>query len=71
MCCLKTDSGSGCGRWSIRALVEGDRVDHEHFGRGVVLKVRGSGPRRRAEVRFDRYGVKELVLQFARLTKLA
>lgn len=48
----------------------GDRVRHEHFGDGEVSSVRGYGPATRVQVRFDRYGEKTLVMQYARLTKV-
>jgi len=48
----------------------GERVLHEHFGRGVVQGVRGAGHTARVKVEFRDHGVKELVLQYARLTKV-
>ncbi len=54
------------------SLRKGDRVHHEHFGYGVVLEIAGAAHKRRAKVRFDqhRFGVKDLVLQYARITKV-
>jgi len=53
------------------ALRPGDRVRHEQFGVGVIEQVRGSKISRRATVRFGgQHGVKDLVLQYARLTRL-
>jgi DNA helicase-2/ATP-dependent DNA helicase PcrA len=50
---------------------EGDRVVHEHFGRGVVIGVKGRGVTARVKVDFPNgLGVKDLVLQYARMTKL-
>ena len=48
----------------------GDRVYHEHFGRGVVLALRGRRMSRKVEVDFESYGTKALVLQYARMRKL-
>ncbi|MEZ6184825.1 MAG: UvrD-helicase domain-containing protein [Planctomycetota bacterium] len=51
------------------ALKSGDRVFHEQFGPGEVLDVRGEQLRKRARVKFRDHGTKDLVLQYARLTK--
>ncbi|HEY4611558.1 MAG TPA: UvrD-helicase domain-containing protein [Bacteroidota bacterium] len=45
----------------------GVRVQHEIFGEGKVVKVSGKGEDRRAVVHFDDYGVKNLILKFAKL----
>ncbi len=45
----------------------GLRVHHEIFGEGKVVQVSGRGEARKAIVHFDEYGVKNLVLKFARL----
>ena len=54
-----TDDDSGVAR--------GARVRHPIFGVGTVLGTEGSGPRQKLRVRFDRAGVKTLVLRFAKL----
>jgi len=50
------------------ALKVGVRVDHEHFGRGTIEQLQGSGVNARATVRFVRHGNKQLLLQYAKLT---
>ncbi len=45
----------------------GSIVLHETFGRGKVIEVKGNGDARKAVVQFDEYGVKNLILKFARL----
>lgn len=45
----------------------GTLVIHETFGRGKVMDVNGSGDARKAVVHFEEYGVKNLILKFARL----
>ena len=45
----------------------GNRVEHTKFGRGEVLSLEGSGPNKKAEIRFGSVGVKKLLLQFAKL----
>ncbi len=52
------------------ALALGDHVRHATFGDGVVVAFEGSGDNRKATVRFGQYGEKQLLLKFARLTKL-
>lgn len=45
----------------------GVTVLHETFGRGKVVEVVGSGDARKAVVNFEQYGMKNLILKFARL----
>ncbi len=49
----------------------GDRVEHEHFGRGTIERLQGSGINARATVRFPAHGTKMLLLQYARLKRIA
>ena len=51
-------------------LAEGMLVEHEHFGRGVIESLLGSGVNARATVRFEYHGRKQLLLQYARLQAL-
>ena len=37
------------------------------FGRGAIVKVMGGGPSSKADIRFDRAGVKTIVLRYAQL----
>jgi len=48
-------------------LKVGDVVEHDHFGRGRVELLQGSGVNARATVRFVDHGNKQLLLQYARL----
>jgi DNA helicase-2/ATP-dependent DNA helicase PcrA len=48
-------------------LAEGDLVEHDHFGRGRVELLVGTGANARATVRFEHHGSKMLLLQYARL----
>jgi DNA helicase-2/ATP-dependent DNA helicase PcrA len=45
----------------------GDRVEHDHFGRGTVERLQGSGINARATVRFVSAGERQLLLQYAKL----
>jgi len=49
------------------ALRPGLRVRHPIFGPGVVQDVRGSGPATKLRIRFERAGVKTVVLRYASL----
>lgn len=51
----------------VLEIRRGVLVVHETFGRGKVIEVNGSGDTRKAVVQFDEYGVKNLILKFARL----
>ncbi|MBI2618487.1 MAG: ATP-binding domain-containing protein, partial [Ignavibacteriales bacterium] len=51
----------------ILEIKRGSFVRHETFGRGRVIEVNGNGENTKAVVRFDEYGVKNLILKFARL----
>ncbi len=52
------------------ASLAGRRVRHPVFGEGTVLKSEGEGQNARVNVRFDRAGVKWLVLSYANLKQL-
>jgi len=45
----------------------GSMVIHETFGRGKVIAIGGKGDSKKATVQFEGYGVKNLILKFARL----
>jgi DNA helicase-2/ATP-dependent DNA helicase PcrA len=49
------------------SVAPGLRVRHPHFGTGVVLAVSGQGAGQKLKVRFERAGVKTLVLRYANL----
>ena len=51
----------------VLEVKRGVLVQHETFGRGKVIEVKGSGDAKKAVVQFDEYGVKNLILKFARL----
>ena len=55
---------------SPQALAIGDRVSHEKFGNGRIQNLSGSGANARAQVDFVHHGSKQLLLQYAQLTKL-
>ena len=51
-------------------LAAGDHVLHQHFGRGRITQLVGSGVNARATVAFATAGTKQLLLQYANLTRL-
>ncbi|WP_226346573.1 DNA helicase PcrA [Agilicoccus flavus] len=58
------------GNRPVIALKEGDRVTHDSFGMGNVVRVEGEGDKTMAHVDFGGDQVKRLLLRYAPLTKL-
>lgn len=50
---------------------KGTRVEHDHYGRGMVTKVSGFGDMKKVTVRFEEYGEKALVLRYAPIRVLS
>jgi DNA helicase-2/ATP-dependent DNA helicase PcrA len=48
-------------------IARGMRVRHPVFGTGVVISVTGSGTDQKLQIKFDRAGVKKILLKFANL----
>jgi DNA helicase-2/ATP-dependent DNA helicase PcrA len=49
---------------------EGDTVEHERFGKGIIRSIEGQPPNTTATVEFEKEGSKKLLLRFAKLKKL-
>ena len=49
------------------SLITGNVVFHERFKRGVVVSIEGVGDDKKAEIRFDKFGIKKLLLRFSKL----
>jgi len=49
---------------------EGDNVEHERFGKGIIVSIEGQPPNTTATVNFEKDGSKKLLLRFAKLRKL-
>jgi DNA helicase-2/ATP-dependent DNA helicase PcrA len=49
---------------------EGDTVEHERFGKGIIRSIEGQPPNTTANVEFDNDGSKKLLLRFAKLRKV-
>jgi DNA helicase-2/ATP-dependent DNA helicase PcrA len=58
-------NGSDSGEFS-----EGDNVQHERFGKGIIFSIEGEPPNTTATVDFESDGKKKLLLRFAKLQKL-
>ena len=50
-------------------LSEGDSVQHERFGNGIIISIEGVQPNTTATVDFENDGRKKLLLRFAKLKK--
>jgi DNA helicase-2/ATP-dependent DNA helicase PcrA len=62
------------GQWEpdeVPPLAPGTRVAHPVFGAGSILEVSGSGKGTKIRVRFDRAGLKTIVLRYAQLRLLS
>lgn len=55
---------------SIKELLPGQRVEHERFGKGTVKEVEGIPGDQKANIAFDEFGEKKLVLKFAKIRLL-
>jgi DNA helicase-2/ATP-dependent DNA helicase PcrA len=51
-------------------FAEGDTVEHERFGKGIIISIEGQSPNTTATVNFEKDGSKKLLLRFAKLRKL-
>jgi DNA helicase-2/ATP-dependent DNA helicase PcrA len=49
---------------------DGDHVQHERFGKGIIISIEGDAPNTTASVKFDTDGIRKLLLRFAKLKKL-
>ena len=48
-------------------LIVGNTVVHERFGKGKVISIEGQGGDRKAEIKFEKFGLKKLLLRFSKL----
>lgn len=48
-------------------LYEGERIEHNRFGPGRILSITGVVPELKAEVEFDNFGKKTLLLKYAQM----
>ena len=55
---------------SHSSIKEGDVIEHQRFGIGTVIRIEGSGENTKATVEFKNTGTKQLLLKFAKFTKV-
>jgi len=60
-------SARGASATDEGGVTRGMRVRHPIFGYGSVLEVIGSGPGQALRIRFDRAGVKKIIVRYANL----
>ena len=54
----------------MNQLYKGQRIEHNRFGAGVILNISGTEPDLKAQIRFDDYGEKLLLLKYAKIRPL-
>lgn len=66
---LKPMTSSGAKNYKIKDtnLSEGTWVEHIRFGKGKIKKIEGTGADKKAEIQFEKGGLKKLLLRFAKL----
>ena len=62
-------TSSGAKNYKIKDtnLSEGTWVEHIRFGKGKIKKIEGTGADKKAEIQFEKGGLKKLLLRFAKL----
>ena len=55
---------------TAQKLESGEMVKHNRFGRGKVMNISGAGQDKKADIQFERGGLKSLLLRFAKLEKV-
>ncbi len=64
---VKLKSSSSKSNLFDSKLIVGNIVIHERFGKGEVISLEGKGGDRKAEIKFEKGGLKKLLLRFSRL----
>ena len=64
---VSTTKSSGGNLFDAK-ITTGSVVQHERFGKGEVLKMEGTGGDAKAEIKFEKEGIKKLILKFSKLT---
>ena len=64
---IKLKSSSSKSNLFDNNLIVGNIVIHERFGKGEVISIEGQGGDRKAEIKFEKGGLKKLLLRFSRL----
>ena len=64
---VKLKSSSSKSNLFDNKLIVGNIVVHERFGKGEVISIEGQGGDKKAEIKFEKCGLKKLLLRFSRL----
>ena len=64
---VKLKSSSSKSNLFDNKLIVGNIVIHERFGKGEVISIDGQGGDKKAEIKFEKGGLKKLLLRFSRL----
>ena len=64
---VKLKSSSSKSNLFDNKLIVGNIVVHERFGKGEVISIEGQGGDKKAEIQFEKGGLKKLLLRFSRL----
>ncbi|WP_139959475.1 ATP-dependent helicase [Flavicella sediminum] len=64
---VKPSNAAGSGNLFDGKITVGNLVEHGRFGKGEVLKMEGVGGDAKAEIRFEKEGLKKLILKFSKL----
>ena len=64
---VKLKSSSSKSNLFDNNLIVGNIVIHERFGKGEVISIEGQGGDKKAEIKFEKGGLKKLLLRFSRL----
>ena len=64
---VKLKSSSSKSNLFDNKLIVGNIVVHERFGKGEVISIEGQRGDRKAEIKFEKGGLKKLLLRFSRL----
>jgi len=54
----------------IENLGEGELIEHQRFGRGIVMLIEGEPTNQKAKIKFEDFGEKTLVLKFAKIRRI-
>lgn len=63
-------SNSSSDEFCPQMVSEGQRIEHERFGSGTVVKVEGQDGMSKATIEFDNVGTKQLLLKYAKIRKI-
>ena len=64
---VKLKSSSSKSNLFDNKLIVGNIVIHERFGKGEVISIEGQGGDKKAEIKFEKGGLKKLLLRFSRI----